>query len=115
MKRSLLSLLCLSALAVYGAEATSLKLIKTIPLPEVKGRIDHLAIDVKGKRLFVAALGNNSVQALDLNAGTNRRSIARCSNPQGLVYLPKPNLLIAANAGTGIARVSPRSRCTPLC
>ncbi len=105
MKRSLLSLLCLSALAVYGAEGTSLKLIKTIPLPEVKGRIDHLAIDVKGKRLFVAALGNNSVEVLDLNAGTKRRSIAGCSKPQGLVYLPKPNLLFVANGGDGRVRI----------
>ena len=105
MKRSLLSLLCLSALAVYGAEGTSLKLIKTIPLPDVKGRIDHLAIDVKGKRLFVAALGNNSVEVLDLNAGTKRRSIAGCSKPQGLVYLPKPNLLFVANGGDGRVRI----------
>src|SRR5438552_13555688 len=105
MKRFLLSLLCLFALGVHGANPSSLKLIQTIPLPEVKGRIDHLAIDVKGKRLFVAALGNNSVEVLDLNAGTKRRSIAGCSKPQGLVYLPKPNLLFVANGGDGRVRI----------
>src|SRR6266542_4026443 len=105
MKRALFSLLCLSALEVHGAEATSLKLLKTIPLPNVKGRIDHLAIDTKGKRLFVAALGNNTVEVLDLSAGTKRRSITGCSKPQGLVYLPKSNLLFVANGGDGRLRI----------
>jgi len=31
-----------------------LRLIQTIPMPNVKGRIDHMDVDVKGKRLFVA-------------------------------------------------------------
>src|SRR3989442_11694232 len=105
MKRSLFSLLCLSALGVHGAEATSLKLIKTIPLPDVKGRIDHLAIDTKGGRLFVAALGNNSAEVLDLKAGARLRSIAGCSKPQGLLYLPRPNLLFVANGGDGRVRI----------
>ena len=34
-----------------------LKLEATIPMAEVQGRIDHLSIDVKGQRLFVAAPG----------------------------------------------------------
>jgi len=105
MKRSLLALLCLFALGVHGANPTSLKLTKTIPLPDVKGRIDHLAIDTKGRRLFVAALGNNTVEVLDLNAGTWLRSIAGCSKPQGLVYLPRPNLLCFANGGDGRVRM----------
>src|SRR5438552_10432976 len=104
MKRFLLSLLCLFALGVHGANPSSLKLIQTIPLPDVKGRIDHLAIDSKGKRLFVAALGNNTVEVLDLNAGTWLRSIAGCSKPQGLVYLPRPNLLFVASGGGGRVR-----------
>jgi WD40 repeat protein len=105
MKRSLLSLLCLFALGVQGANPTSLKLIQMIPLPDVKGRIDHLDIDTKGRRLFVAALGNNTVEVLDLNAGTWLRSIAGCSKPQGLVYLPRPNLLFVANGGDGRVRI----------
>jgi hypothetical protein len=36
-----------------------LKLEKTISLPNVQGRIDHMSIDTKGQRLFVSALGNN--------------------------------------------------------
>ena len=35
-----------------------LSLIRTIELPGVEGRIDHLAVEVARQRLFVAALGN---------------------------------------------------------
>jgi len=105
MKRSLLALLCLCALGVHGADPYSLHLIKTILLPGVKGRIDHLAIDTKGKRLFVAALANNTVEVLALTAGTRLHSIAGCNKPQGLVYLPKPNLLFVANGGDGRVRI----------
>src|SRR5205814_5755757 len=101
MKRFLLSLLCLFALGVHGANPSSLKLIQTIPLPDVKGRIDHLAIDSKGKRLFVAALGNNTVEVLDLNAGTWLRSIAGGNNQQGVGDLPSPNPVTVPNAGAG--------------
>src|SRR2546425_7518659 len=55
-------LLCVLVLVSRAGEPGPLKLVKTIPLPDVKGRIDHLAIDSKGKRLFVAALGNNTVE-----------------------------------------------------
>ena len=98
-------LLCALGPVSRAGEPGSLKLVKTIPLPDVKGRIDHLAIDTKGKRLFVAALGNNTVEVLDLNAGTWHRSIAGCNKPQGLVYLPKPNLLFVANGGDGRVRI----------
>ena len=42
-----------------------MRLVQTIPLPHVKGRIDHLAVDVAGQRLFIAALGNNSLEVID--------------------------------------------------
>jgi WD40 repeat protein len=56
-----------------------------IPLPGVQGRIDHLAIDPKG-RLFISALGNNSVEVLDLAAGIRAHSIGGIPKPQGAAY-----------------------------
>ena len=56
-----LSPLCL-ACALQAADTPSLKLVQTIPLPCVKGRFDHFAIDTAGQRLFVAALGNNTLE-----------------------------------------------------
>src|SRR5258705_11315073 len=101
IKQLWIALLCALVLVSRAGEPGPRKLVETVPLPGVKGRIDHLAIDTKGKRLFVAALGNNTVEVLDLNAGTWLRSIAGCSKPQGLVYLPRPNLLFVANGGDG--------------
>ena len=99
------ALLCLIAIEVRPEEPASLKLIKTIPLPDVKGRLDHFALDVKRQRLFVAALGNNTVEILDLNAGKRLRSLSGCNKPQGLLYLPKGNLLFVANGGDGRLRI----------
>ena len=46
-----------------------LRLIQTILMPNVKGRIDHMDVDVKGKRLFVAGLENGTVEVIDLKDG----------------------------------------------
>ena len=99
------ALVCLMAMIARAEEPASLKLIKTIPLPDVKGRFDHFAMDVKGQRLFVAALGNNTVELFDLKAGKRLRSIVGCNKPQGLLYLPKGNLLFVANGGDGRLRI----------
>ena len=47
------------------AFAQALELVATIEMPGVKGRIDHFAVDLKGQRLFMAALGNDTVEVLD--------------------------------------------------
>jgi DNA-binding beta-propeller fold protein YncE len=91
-------------LNVGAAESNTLKLIKAIPLPDVRGRIDHFAIDTQGQRLFMAALGNDTVEVIDLAAGKRIRSIAHCSTPQGLAFLPAENRLVIANGGSGEAQ-----------
>jgi hypothetical protein len=62
-----------SAALAFAQTAQPLQLEKTIELPDVQGRIDHLSIDVKGQRLFVSALGNNTVEIIDLKAGKPRQ------------------------------------------
>src|SRR5438270_6282533 len=59
-----------------------------IPLGDVSGRIDHLGIDMKRQRLFVAELGNNSLGVVDLAAGKVLRRIDGLSEPQGVAYVP---------------------------
>ena len=83
----------------------TLALEKTIPLPGVSGRIDHLSADVAGRRLFVAALGNNTVEALDLAAGSRIRSLPGFQEPQGLVYIPDLGKLFVADGGDGAVRI----------
>jgi DNA-binding beta-propeller fold protein YncE len=85
--------------------AATLSLEKTIPLAGVEGRIDHFAQDVAGGRLFIAALGHNTVEVVDLQAGKVVRSITGLSEPQGVFYLAELNRLYVANGGGGALRV----------
>jgi len=64
------------AVARAAAPAGEPSLVATIGMPDVRGRIDHLAIDRAGGRLFVAALGNDTLEVLDLRTGALQRSIA---------------------------------------
>ncbi len=91
--------------AASAQSAPPLRLEKTIPLPEVQGRIDHLSIDTKHQRLFVAALGNNTVEVIDLKAGKLAHSIPGLSEPQGVLYVPAVDRLFVANAKDGTVRV----------
>jgi hypothetical protein len=83
----------------YGQNA--LKLEKEITLPGIKGRIDHMAIDVKDQVAYVAALGNNTVEVVDLKSGKVLHSSTGLSEPQGVAYIPKHHELFVANGGTG--------------
>src|SRR6266849_3977735 len=76
-----------------------------IPLGEVSGRIDHLAIDVKRQRLFVAELGNDTLGVVDLAAGKVLRTIAGLKEPQGVAYVGVADSIYVANAGDGSVRV----------
>jgi DNA-binding beta-propeller fold protein YncE len=85
--------------------AAPLVLAATIPLNDVSGRIDHMALDRKRQRLIVAALGNNSVEVIDLAAGKRVQHITGLSEPQGVGFAEKSDLLFVANAGDGSVRM----------
>jgi len=98
-----------SSMAVLGLGvhlgAASLVLEQTIPLPGVEGRIDHFSMDQAGGRLFVAALGNDTVEVVDLAQGKVVRSLTGFAEPQGVLFLPELNRLYVANGGDGTLRV----------
>jgi DNA-binding beta-propeller fold protein YncE len=82
-----------------------LRLERTIPLPGVKGRIDHLAYDAENQRLFVAALGNNTVEIIDLKSGKAAHTISGLAEPQGVLYEPERKRLWIANGNDGKVRI----------
>src|ERR1017187_1066760 len=82
-----------------------LQFVQTISLPNVKGRLDHMDVDVKGKRLFVAGLENGTFEVLDLQAGKWIRSIPGFKKPQGALYVPELNKLFVASGDDGMLRV----------
>ncbi len=105
--RRFLSILILLTVLLTGCNhstgygQSTLKLEKEIPLPNVKGRIDHLDINLKDEVAYVAALGNNTVEVVDLKSGKILHSITELSEPQGVAYIPKHHELFVANGGTG--------------
>jgi DNA-binding beta-propeller fold protein YncE len=74
-------------------------------MADVQGRIDHLSIDVKGQRLFVAALGNNSLEIVDLKENKLIHAINGLAEPQGVAYIPSSNRVFVANGKDGSVRV----------
>jgi len=87
---------------IWGNAAfTPLKLVQTIPLPGVEGRIDHFALDFDGARLFVAALENSTVEVIDLKAGKRAQTINDLHEPQGILFIKELNKLIISNGEGG--------------
>src|SRR5579864_6289765 len=66
----------LASLNVASAQSSEvLSLDAHIPLPGVKGRIDHFSVDVRGQRLFVAAVENHTLEVIDLKSGRRVQTI----------------------------------------
>jgi DNA-binding beta-propeller fold protein YncE len=103
MKYSVATMLFLNSLAA-GQQSSALSLKTRIALSNVDGRMDHFAVDVKGQRLFVSALGNHSAEVLDLQAGQRVRTLSDLAEPQGQLYDASTNRLFVAT-GDGVTRI----------
>ena len=108
----LVVLICIGAMlcrAIGKADAQTsaslpLQLETKIPLGEVRGRIDHMAVDLPRQRLFVTELENDTVAIVDLKGRQVIHAIAGLSEPQGLGYLPSMETLYIANGRDGSVR-----------
>jgi hypothetical protein len=96
-------LICQTANATDEHHSASLRLKQTIALPGVEGRIDHLDADISGQRLFVCALGNNTVEIVDLNKGERVHTISNLGAPQGVAYVS--GRLFVANDSAGLCNI----------
>src|SRR5258708_28320248 len=81
------------------------RLVQTIRVPNVKGRLDHMDVDVKSKRLFVAGLENGTFEVVDLLAGKWVRSIPEFKKAQGALFVQELNKLFLASGDDGMLRV----------
>jgi YVTN family beta-propeller protein len=88
-----------------GQPSNLLIQVRTIPLNGIEGRIDHIGADAKAKRLFVAALGNDTVEVVDLTTGKVVRQIKNLRAPQGVGFAPDSNRLAVANDEDGSLRL----------
>ena len=107
------SLICATTLAqlvsiapgVRAQNKPPLRLVQTIAMPNVKGRIDHMDVDLEGNRLFVAGVENGTMEVLDLNAGKWVRSITGFKTPTEMCYVRDLNKLFVASRDDGMIRV----------
>jgi DNA-binding beta-propeller fold protein YncE len=86
-------------------DRSPLRLEREIALPGVEGRIDHFSVDAPGKRIFIAALGNGTVEVVDLAKGERTAEIGGLKEPQGLYYDDATSRLYVASAGDGTLRI----------
>lgn len=92
------------ATSLVAADSGTLRLAQTVPMQGVSGRFDHFAIDATGKRLFVAALGNNTAEAIDVARFARLPSIRDLRKPTGVAYLSDLGKLAIANGDDGTLR-----------
>ena len=100
----LTGLIALVSLPSHAADPP-LVLERTIALHDVRGRIDHMAVDLPRKRLLVAELGNDSVDVIDLAAGVVAHRITGLHEPQGVGYAESADVILIANAKDGSVRL----------
>jgi hypothetical protein len=100
-----LSLTVLLGHPAVADPALPLELERTIPLQKVSGRIDHMGVDLGRRRLLVAELGNDTVDVVDIDAGSAIGRISGLSEPQGVAFEPLSDLIIIANGGDGRVRM----------
>ena len=89
------------SLPAANAASPPLSEVQVVALPGVQRRIDHFALDAAGQRLFVAALGNHTLEVVDLAAGKRIRSIPDLNEPQGVAYLPSVHRIVVATRAGG--------------
>ena len=76
-----------TALQVHAERGPVLRLVQTLPLPGVAGRLDHMAVDLEKHRLFVAAVANGTLEVLDLDTGRVINSIPGIKDAQDALFL----------------------------
>ena len=104
MKGFLALIMALGVALLHADEPAPLTLKSTIALPGVEGRFDHAAADVATHRLFFAALGNNTLEVVDVAAGKRLHTITGLKKPTGVLFLAGENLLVVANGDDGTCR-----------
>ena len=87
--------------------ASTVPLIKemSIALPHTSGRIDHLSADRTRKRLFVAEIGNGTLDVIDVDTARVIQRISHLAEPQGVAYVPSSDKLVVASGGDGTVRI----------
>jgi DNA-binding beta-propeller fold protein YncE len=108
MKKGFAIFLTIAMLAVpnaHGQTAPPLRLVQTIPLPNVDGFLDHMGVDIQGERLLVPTEVQNTVEVVDLRAGKVIHTIKGLKNPHTVLYRPQSKEIFVTAAQDGTCEV----------
>ena len=108
------SIVLLCAGLVAQEQKAPVELLGRVPLPAVHGRIDHLAADFYNGRLFVAALGNYSVEVINVRTNSLLGSIHDIAQPQGVAYVKSSDRIFVTSGGDGTVRMFDGSTLKPI-
>lgn len=93
------------ALGAFAQNKPPLHLVQTVDLPNVQGRFDHIAVDVEGKRLFLAGVESGSIEVVDLAAGKWMRRLTGFKTPTEPVFAPDLDKLFVVSRDDGMVRI----------
>jgi DNA-binding beta-propeller fold protein YncE len=90
-----------------GQSLPPLTLSRTIEMPEVPigPYTDHLAVDLKGNRLFATPQARKSVQVFDLTSGKLLQNISGFENPHSVLYRPDLDRVYVTDGGAGQLKI----------
>src|SRR5215472_2848428 len=99
--------IALAAALVFAltAPAAELELVQTIPLKGKSGGLDHLALDAKRERLFVANKANNTLDIVDLKTGKLLEQKPNQTAIQGIAYAPDLDRIFVGLGTNGLCNV----------
>jgi DNA-binding beta-propeller fold protein YncE len=94
------AVLCGALAQASGGGGPPLKLVQTIELKGKAGKMDHLVVDSKSQRLFLANKVNNTLDIVDLRAGKLIQQVPGQAGVQGIAYASDLDRIYVA-LGTG--------------
>ncbi|HYZ83449.1 MAG TPA: hypothetical protein VE621_03565 [Bryobacteraceae bacterium] len=97
--------LLFGTLALAAAQNPPLKLVATIPLPNIEGRLGRPAADLTGQRVFVPATTANTLEIVNIASGRVSGSVKGLKGPLAVAYLPVKNRVFVANRDDGTIRI----------
>jgi DNA-binding beta-propeller fold protein YncE len=104
--KSVTTFVALAGLLLTGsAWAGELELVKTIELKGKAGNLDHVALDAKRDRLFLANKANNTLDIIDLKTAKLLDQKKQQTGIQGVCYAPDIDKVFVALGTQGLCNI----------
>jgi DNA-binding beta-propeller fold protein YncE len=99
---------CFIWLGIFACaqDSVPLRLVQTLSMDAgVEGKFDHMAVDVKGERLFLTAPQHHSIEVFDLKNGKWMHSVNGLGKPAGIVYVAETNQVLFSDGEPGSCKI----------